>query len=460
MNSLTPIPCKFKPVAPPGSIDSLIKTVARQNQPSILESVDHNSSGGRYSIFCWDPVDIITFGEHDLGNPWQLLEDRISPNDIGSNEKIPFSGGWIGFVSYEAGYWLERIAPLDFATIPSPILRFAYYDTAIVADHLTNTWYVSGTESPGARTPLDDRLGTAERLIESCSVQVSGSSGGADCPMAADIHANMSRDDFLAAVRRIQEYIGAGDVYQVNVAQRFHTKTTAAAVDLYQRLRRSNPAAYSAMIAWDDSAVLSSSPELFLQLDANRVVTTRPIKGTRPRSDDNEMDELLRDELRTSEKDHAELAMIVDLLRNDLGRVCQPGTVRVESAADIEKHPTVWHLVATITGRLNSNASRVDLLRAAFPGGSITGAPKIRAMQIIHELEPHRRGVYCGGIGFFSATGHTTFNIAIRTLWLNNGTLSWHAGGGIVADSIPEAEYEETLAKAAGLNRIVNNKSM
>jgi para-aminobenzoate synthetase component 1 len=278
---------------------------------------------------------------------------------------------------------------------------------------------------------------------------------------------NFTRAEYCRAVRRAKDYIAAGDVYQVNLSQRFQCEVDAAPDDVDRALALANPAPYSAFLDIGEAQILSTSPECFLQLRGREVVT-RPIKGTLPRARDPA--ELLR-----SAKDNAELLMITDLERNDLGRVCEFGSVQVPELVRVESYATVHHLVATVTGRLRPEVSHVECVRACFPGGSITGAPKIRAMQIIDELEPHARGVYCGAIGFFAPGGISQFNIAIRTVVYQSGgsglqprpsapvadeirshepargRLTFHAGGGIVADSEPEAEYDETLAKAQGI---------
>lgn len=251
------------------------------------------------------------------------------------------------------------------------------------------------------------------------------------------------REQFCAAVRRAKEYIAAGDIYQVNLSQRFQTTIDAPAPEVYRVLRAANPAPYCAYLDIGEAQILSSSPECFLKIDGRQVVT-RPIKGTRPRTTDPA-------ELLASPKDNAELLMITDLERNDLGRVCEFGSVHVPELVRVESYATVHHLVATVAGTLRPEVSHVDCVRACFPGGSITGAPKIRAMQIIDELEPHARGVYTGAIGYFDFAGHSHFNIVIRTVVQQGQRLTFHAGGGIVADSEPDAEYDETLAKAQGI---------
>jgi len=278
------------------------------------------------------------------------------------------------------------------------------------------------------------------------------------------LRSNFTRESYRAMVLRAKEYIAAGDVYQVNLSQRFQCEATATAPEVYLALRTSNPAPYGAYLDIGDAQILSSSPECFLNI-YDRHVVTRPIKGTSPRESDPK--ELLR-----SPKDNAELLMITDLERNDLGKVCEFGSVSVRELRRVETFATVHHLVATVEGRLRRDVSHVDCVRACFPGGSITGAPKIRAMEIVDELEPHARGVYCGAIGYFGPNNVSHFNIAIRTVVYvgrasrlssnmhqtggtpvlpAGGRLTFHAGGGIVADSEPEAEYDETLAKARGI---------
>jgi para-aminobenzoate synthetase component 1 len=268
-----------------------------------------------------------------------------------------------------------------------------------------------------------------------------------------DIRSGFTRDGYLAAVERVREYILAGDVFQVNLSQRFEAACGLEPFAFYRRLRDVNPAPFAAYLQGEAFAVASASPERFLQVTPDGAVETRPIKGTRPRGPTPEEDQALVVELMASEKDRAENVMIVDLLRNDLSRVCRPGSVDVPALCALESHPTVHHLVSTVSGALEPGRTALDLLRAAFPGGSVTGAPKVRAMEIIAELEPVARGVYCGAIGCMSVTGAMDTSIPIRTATLQGGRAWFHAGGGIVADSDPALEFDETLAKAAGILR-------
>jgi para-aminobenzoate synthetase component I len=261
---------------------------------------------------------------------------------------------------------------------------------------------------------------------------------------------SITRDEFLQSVRKVKDYIAAGDCYQVNLSHRLSVDWPGTPWELYQRLRQASPAPYAAYLDCGGHQILSSSPELFLKI-RDGIVETRPIKGTRPRGATPAEDAALAQELLRSEKDRAELVMIVDLERNDLGRVCEYGSVHVPELMCLESYANVHHLVSTVRGKLRPVLGPLDCLRAAFPGGSITGAPKIRAMEIIDELEPYRRGVYTGAIGWVDGRGNAEWSIAIRTMTLVNGRAHFHVGSGIVADSDPEAEYEETLTKASGM---------
>ena len=277
---------------------------------------------------------------------------------------------------------------------------------------------------------------------------------------AAEPVSNFTRDEYIGRVRRVREYIAAGDVYQINLTQRFATEFRGDPYSLYRRLRAASPAPFAAYLNGGDFQVLSSSPERFLRL-TGREVETRPIKGTRPRGATPEADALRSAELSASEKDRAELLMIVDLARNDLGRVCETGSVRVDELGRLETHPTVHHLVATVRGRLRPECDALDAVRAAFPGGSITGAPKVRAMQLIDELETVRRGVYTGAIGWIGFDGGCDLNIAIRTIVCSGGQAFYHVGGGVVWDSEPEREFQETLDKGRAMrSALVENTTM
>jgi para-aminobenzoate synthetase component 1 len=339
----------------------------------------------------------------------------------------PFKGGWVGWLSYDLGRCFETLPVRARDDLNLPLFEFSYHTTAVALDHADGQLYRVRCSDPFA----------SRRMLPRPQHWQCG---------AAYATASFDRQGYIQAVRRAIDYIRAGDIFQVNLSQRFTSTLTAAPHTAYQRLLHATPAWFGACYPGDDYALICNSPELFLRVtphpDGSRTVLTRPIKGTRPRHPGKDL------ELLHSIKDQAELNMIIDLERNDLGRVCEIGSVKVTQPRTIETHPTVYHGAATVEGRLRPGVAFLDLLRATFPGGSITGAPKIRAMEIIEELEPTRRGPYCGAIGYLSADGHVEFNIAIRTMIMKAGLVHIPVGGGIVADSTPADEYEETLVKA------------
>ncbi|MDP3061985.1 MAG: aminodeoxychorismate synthase component I [Chloroflexota bacterium] len=315
---------------------------------------------------------------------------------------------------------------------------------------------VSPQKVPFPPFPLRGRGGQGVSVTRSECLAARLSTQSDDTQLAAPVAArvaltsNFTRQEYLRAVQRVRQYIIAGDIFQANLSQRFVADLPVAPYELFRRLRWVNPAPFAAYLGFDGVTVASASPERFLRVRGDRV-ETRPIKGTRPRGKTPQEDEALATELLASEKDRAENVMIVDLERNDLGRVCRFGTVKVTELCALERFPTVLHLTSTVEGQLRPGATRIDLLKATFPGGSITGAPKVRAMEIIEELEPTRRSVYTGSIGYMSFGGEMDLNIAIRTLLMVDGRAYFQVGGGIVYDSNPEAEYQETLDKARGL---------
>ncbi len=446
----------IEPIEEAASLESALVSFSCATAPAILTSSLQCNSYGRYSIFACDPADVFNVEGTGPRCPFQALGDHVAayPAIEPAPAPLPFVGGWIGFFTYESGLTIERVECSTSRDLPLPALRFCLYDAAAVHDHQAGQWYLVAVDWP---QPLARRRPTVATRLESLRTRLAeaarlDTNDPLPMPVTSTPIPNMSRESYLARVRKVKQYIAAGDTYQVNLTQRFTVQTNASPQALFQRLCRSNPSAYGAFIRWGRTAILSCSPELFLSLSDGHVVT-RPIKGTRPRIGDQEADAAYKRELSESHKDRAELNMIIDLLRNDLGRVCSYGTVRVICADEIEEHPTVFHRVATIQGDLDHTHGWLDLLRAAFPGGSVTGAPKIRSMQIIDELEPTARGVYCGSIGIIGLDGSMSLNIAIRTMLQLGQTVHLYAGGGIVADSTPQDEYNEILAKAAGMLR-------
>ncbi len=429
---------------------SAIVTFASQPQPFILESACDTAGYGRYTILGHSPIAQVCAPTPSRparsGEPFRALRRAFGGQPQIPPQRLPFAAGWVGWIPYEAGAAREGVhRPRGRAILET---RFALYDAVVVFDHATGEWYACAVDLPGSRGPASQRVEALRRLVTQSEPR--DDHPVAPVPDTALPQPNMTRDAYLDAVARAIRHIEAGDIYQVNLTQRFTAATTMSPLDLYLRLRDVNRADFAAFLPWGDRAIVSASPELFLRVEGRRVIT-RPIKGTRPRGRTAAEDASLAAELQASDKDRAELNMIVDLLRNDLGRVCEYGSVRVLSDGEIESHPTVFHRVATIEGTLRGGSSPVDLLAATFPGGSITGCPKIRAMQIARELEPTPRDVYCGSIGYVGLDGAMTMNIAIRTMVHERGRVHLYAGGAITADSDPNAEYREILAKAEGM---------
>jgi para-aminobenzoate synthetase component I len=387
----------------------------------------------------------------------------------------PFQGGAAGYLAYDWGLTLERLPAPRYDDLAMDDVVIGVYDWVLAWDHESNRAWLISTGLPETDTTArahraaeraaavrgwldnDARLkpgpGNAEHSerVERLERPPSFPVDGGWWDPGLDLRSSFTRSDYLASVQRVIDYIYAGDIFQANFSQRFEAPLAEDPWTLYRRMRARNAAPFAAFLDFPDALVLSASPERFLRVSAAGHVETRPIKGTRPRGMGPEHDAALGQALTESPKDRAENLMIVDLLRNDLSRVCRPGTVRVPELFTLERYATVHHLVSTVVGDLAPGTDALDLLRAAFPGGSITGAPKLRAMEIIAELEPSQRGVYCGSIGYWSVTGELDTSIAIRTAAVRNGRVYFSAGGGIVADSVPEHEYRETLDKARGL---------
>ena len=380
------------------------------------------------------------------GNPFDalgtLLDRYRVPRCPGP---VPFMGGAVGYFSYDLCHHVERLPRTAEDDLGFPDLALGFYDAILAIDNLEGTAYIIAP-ALACRPPAEERADALEKLLRSGAGELEEPVG----PCGRGMVGNFEPDDYVAAVARAKEYIAAGDIFQVNLSQRFSAELLSHPWQLYRRAREINPAPFAAYLGFRDGVVASHSPERFL-LVQDGTVTTRPIKGTRPRGKTPDEDERLRNELLASEKDRAELVMIVDLERNDLGRVCNYGSVRVPELLTLESYATVHHLVSTVVGKLHANQSLVDLLKATFPGGSITGAPKVRSMEIIDELEPTQRAVYTGSVGWIGFDGDMDLNIVIRTFLAKEKRVHWQVGGGIVADSDPVAEYEETLAKGIAL---------
>jgi len=396
-----------------------------------------------------------------FGDPWHVLDGLMARYELLDDLDLPFPlGGCFGYWGYDLKNFVEpRLGRRAVHDLELPDCLVGFYDSLVVFDHcLDKAWVVStGLRADGSRDP-----GHAARQLEWWREQlrtepavtpaaVSSGSGLAGSP---EWHSTLSREAFVSAVESAQRYIRAGDIYQVNLSHRLTAGLRCSGWEFYQRLKAVSPAPFSAYLDGGDFQLASASPEMFLRLSGPHVVT-RPIKGTRPRSADPTRDAQLSYELQTSPKELAELLMITDLLRNDLGRVCEYGTVQVPELVKLERYPQVQHLVSTVEGRLWPGLTHFEAFARCFPGGSITGAPKIRAMEIIDELEPVARGPYTGCLGYLGFNRESQLSIVIRTAICQGGQVHYYAGAGIVADSNPLAEYEETLAKAGGFLRVL-----
>ena len=423
--------------------------------PVLLDSSLVRPGLGQYSYVTADPflvvrskgrqVEVIEHSDvtKQEDNPFSVIQRLLA--DFGTErckDGPPFQGGAIGYFGYEMGGLLERLPGTAVDDLGLPDMIVGFYDWVIAFDHANGrSWLVTTKFSREGRTQW-----VRDRIAE--GGDTSTSRNGLPT-IASNLRSNFTREGYVEAVKRVKRYIAAGDIYQANISQRFEASVDTDAWTLYQSLRSTAPAPFGAYLGFPGFKVLSASPEQFLRVE-DGFVETRPMKGTRPRGATNEKDIRLARELANSEKDRAENIMIVDLLRNDLGRVCTPGSIRVPELFTVEKYPNVHQLVSSVTGRLRPEHDAVDLLKACFPGGSVTGAPKIRAMEAIDEIEPVQRGVYCGAIGYIGFDGSMQLSIPIRTMVAKGQRVYLQVGGGIVADSDPDAEYQETLDKARG----------
>ncbi|QGJ72330.1 Aminodeoxychorismate synthase component I [Planctomycetales bacterium 10988] len=469
-----------EPIDPVPEIADLLPRFAKLPYCCLLESAAISPQFGRYSFLMADPIRVLRLplAENQALDQLALQMESLRTGHVFSHEGPtslgeelpPFQGGAVIMLSYELARQLERLPSAREDAFAFPALVAAWYDVVLAWDHQTNqAWLIS------QGLPADDVQEREWRARERLTFfkQLLTSSSFNHTPNWPPGHTRLSprqwaktfemkqfpgllsdfdAEGYQAAVARAIEYIYAGDIFQVNLSQRLLYPAHSSPVELYLKMRERNPAPFASYFDWGDTQLISASPERFLQVKQGQV-ETRPIKGTRARSGRPEADLFRSDELRLSDKDRSENVMIVDLLRNDLSRVCQPETFQVPQLCQVESYEYVQHLVSAIIAQLRPGMSPVDLLKATFPGGSITGAPKIRAMEIIAELEPTARGPYCGTLAYWGFDDAFDSNILIRTVLAAGGWWQASVGGGIVADSNPKAEYEETWQKAEGLLR-------
>ncbi|MDO9463819.1 MAG: aminodeoxychorismate synthase component I [bacterium] len=435
----------------------------------ILDSGTHEYGLGEYAFIGGDPFLLVMAEGSDVKITYRDSSDVLKNADVLEVIKrilsdyqiennifpVPFCGGCVGYFSYDFGRTLEKIPNKAKNDSGIPDCCLAFYDLVIAYSYSQNKFYVVSTGFPEKGLKGENRAEERLKLVLGRLRALKGKKLNNSIVSPSiinerDILSNFTKASYLGTVNRIKEYIAAGDIYQVNLSQRFIFDLCMDSFELYKRLTKINPAPFEGFLNFGEESIISASPERFLSL-RDGVVRTRPMKGTRPRGKTKKKDERLKNDLLKSEKDKAELIMIVDLERNDIGKVCEYGSVYLESRRDIEKYSTVFQTTSTVRGLLSKGKDRIDLLRACFPGGSITGAPKIRAMEIIEELEPTRRGIYTGSLGYLSFSGEMDLNILIRTLVAKKNEIRFQVGGGIVADSVPEEEYQETLDKAKAL---------
>lgn len=440
-----------------GDIWALYKELTDENSPSfLLDSSMFEPEIGRYSFMGWNPRGILRskgqqieyFADGQMykwqGDPLQALEQirRESRHKPVQESPWPFCGGLVGYISYDMKNNIEKLQPGIRDDLQMYEQYWGVYDRFICMDHSQNQLWIVSLDANGL-AEMEAEINKKMKTISSDVLPV----------WMGELHSNFQTAEYIKAIELVLEHIRRGDIYQLNLSQRFHFSLQGSHKTFYEVLRKINPACFGAYLHFNEYDVMSISPERYLRVEG-RQIETRPIKGTRPRGDSLARDEALKRQLRESEKEQAELLMIVDLERNDLGRICTTGSIRVEDLYRISAYPTVFHMDAKVHGLLKPEIGMPEILRATFPGGSITGAPKIMAMQIIDRLEPHARGLYTGSIGYIDYRGHCDLNIAIRTVIVKGEDAYYQAGGGLVADSDPRMEYEETWIKTRALLQV------
>ncbi|MBC7960057.1 MAG: aminodeoxychorismate synthase component I [Vallitaleaceae bacterium] len=418
----------------------------------LLESSRLHERQGRYSFIGWEPF--ITFrylegtykinGHSDVGNPFKALDRLIKQYAIDNTTQFPFVGGGMGYFSYDLVRDFEKLPEIARETVELPTCYFNFYDQVIIVDHFAHKVFVSVIDINKQPQVIFESV---RKLLHSGEEAVRKQEQKLH-PIRME--SEFTKESYMDTVEKVRQYIRQGDVYIANLTQTLTAKVHQNPDDIYRALRQLSPAPFSARMKLDHFDVISSSPERFMKIRGG-CVETRPIKGTRPRGSNSEEDEKNKNELCNSEKDRSELLMIVDLERNDLSKVCKPHSILVKDPFTLETYATVHHLVTTVEGQLMEGVSALDCVEACFPGGSITGAPKLRAMEIIEELEPTRRNLYTGCLGYLGFDGNIDLNIIIRTMVIHDGRAYIGVGGGITWESECEAEYQETLDKAKAL---------
>jgi para-aminobenzoate synthetase component I len=453
----------------------LFEVFANKAFSFFLDSGMDAEKSGRYSLMGDDPFLVFSSRGEDItltrkegttflkGNPFDCFGECLESYRFDAPVfGLPCSVGAVGYLSYDLGSLLEKLPSRANDDLELPESCFGFYDVMLIIDNLTRRTYLISSGFP--ETDSIPRLARAKERLQEYKDRILTFANLIPIVISpqekffgeTELKCNFTHEGYVRAVEKARQYIIEGEIYEVNLSQRFDAPVSMSPFELYRRLRAINPAPFATYLNFGELVVVGSSPERFLRLQGNRV-ETRPIKGTLKRGKNDQEDEAKAKKLLNSVKDRAENMMITDLERNDLGRVCRTGTVEVTEFAALEKFPTVFHLTSTVVGILRDDVNRIDLLKATFPGGSITGAPKIRAMEIIDELEPTRRSLYTGSIGYFGFDGSMDINIVIRTFLIKNKRAYFQLGGAVVFDSDPEAEYQETLDKGKALFSALNS---
>ncbi|TAK28747.1 MAG: anthranilate synthase component I [Chloroflexota bacterium] len=446
--------------------------IARGGYSFLLESVEGGERLARYSFIGTEPYKVVRAAPDGGRDPLSLVQEELDRYTYVELPGLPrFVGGAVGYLSYETVRYFEELpaAQADPLGLPEAVIMFT--NTLLVFDHLRHKIKVlthAHVENGDAEAAYERAQERIDQLVSRlrqpvCGMLPNGSLSpqpwqNVDAGATGMAEANMTPEQFCSIVERAKEYILAGDIIQVVLSQRLARSLTAHPFTVYRALRTINPSPYMYYLHLDDCHVVGTSPELLVQVD-NGIVSTHPIAGTRPRGKSVDEDQALELELRADEKERAEHIMLLDLGRNDIGRVSEPGTVRVTQQMEVERYSHVMHLISHVEGRLKAGLTQYDALRACFPAGTVSGAPKIRAMEIIAELEPDRRGPYAGAVGYFSYSGNLDTAITIRTMVVKDGVAYVQSGGGIVADSVPEKEYGEAMNKARALLRAIDEAS-
>lgn len=442
----------------------LFKAIKKDgNYPFFLDSGMDSEKLGRYSFIGVDPFLMIKSEGNKVileedgnvkiidGNPLDILQEKLDLYKI-QREEIPFVSGGVGYFSYELAHLMEKLPNTVKKDIDIPEMVMGFYDGVVIIDHRDNKKYIG---IAGFKENIEEIRKKIENSINEYQNKSKKEKKKKLVSKSRNINSNMTEDYYLSSIKKLKDYIYDGDIYQVNFTQRFECDFEGDPWELYKNLKSINPAPFATYLDFGEGTIVSSSPERYIKL-TDGTIETRPMKGTRPRGKTKVEDEKLKEELVNSEKDRAELLMIVDLMRNDISRVSKTGSVNITELFHLEEYATVLQMVATIQGKLKEELSAVDIIKATFPGGSITGAPKIRAMEIIDELEATTRNIYTGSIGYISFDGDMDLNIAIRTIVLKDKKAYFQVGGGIVWDSDPYEEYEESLVKGRALMKALN----